>query len=510
MERIGVRRALISVWDKSGVVELARTLQEAGAELVSSGGTAAELRTAGLEVRGVSELTGSPEMLDGRVKTLHPRVHGGILADRSKTEHMDALREHRIGPIDLVVSNLYPFDREVTPDTVPEEAVELIDVGGPSMVRAAAKNFASVGVVVDPDDYPMVAVEIRSGGLTAETRRRLAAKAFARLSAYDAAVAEWMRAGEPFPEHLTAAAERVQVLRYGENPHQQAAIYRWSGAERGVASGRKLQGKDLSYINYLDCDAAFRIASGFAEPACSIIKHTNPCGAAVAADVAEAYRLAFECDSRSAFGGVVGLNRPCTRETAEAMREVFLECIVAPSFESGALEILEAKRNLRLIELPAERWTPDPFEIRGVTGGLLVMTPDPVDDPRSAMEVVSRRKPSDAEWDDLAFAWTICAHVKSNAIVLANLRQAVGVGAGQMSRVEAMELAIGRAGERAKGSVAASDAFFPFPDSVERAGEAGVTAIVQPGGSKRDEESIAAADAAGMAMVFTGKRHFRH
>jgi len=509
VERITVRRALMSVHDRSGIVEFARALIDAGAEIISSGGTANELRSAGLTVRDVAEVTGSPEMLDGRVKTLHPAIHGGVLADRSNPDHMRTLEERGIAPIDLVVCNLYPFDSQVDAGTPEHQAVELIDVGGPTMVRAAAKNFRSVGVVTDPGDYPLVALEVRAGGLTADTRRRLAAKAFRRLSAYDSAIADKL-AGPGFGERITLAGGRIRTLRYGENPHQTAAIYRLGGQPRGVASGEQLQGKELSFINYLDLDAAFRLASAFDEPAAVIIKHTNPCGVAIAADLAEAYRLAFECDPRSAFGGVVGLNRPLTAAVAEQMGDVFLECIVAPGYDDDAREALAKKRNLRLIELPVQRWLPDLVDIRSVTGGLLVQTPDPTDEVRDAMQVVTKRKPSDAEWDDLLFAWTVCSHVKSNAIVLANMRQAVGVGAGQMSRVEAMEIAITRAGDRAKGSVAASDAFFPFGDSVERAGQAGVAAVIQPGGSVRDEESIAAADAAEMAMVFTGHRHFRH
>ncbi len=511
MDRIEVRRALISVWDKTGVVELARALADAGAELVSSGGTAAALREAGLEVTDVADLTGFPEMLDGRVKTLHPRIHAGILADRSKTAHLDTLRQHGIGTIDLVVVNLYPFDDQVGPDTPQDEGVELIDVGGPTMVRAAAKNHASVGVVVDPADYPLVAVEVRAGGISGATRRSFAAKAFGRLAAYDATVASWLAgADEPLPPSLAVTAERTGVLRYGENPHQAGAVYRLPGPPHGVVSGEQLQGKELSFINLLDLDAALRIATAFTEPAACIVKHTSPCGVALAGDITEAYRQAFECDPRSAFGGIVGLNRPLTRAIAEQMSDVFLECIVAPGFDDDALELLEPKRNLRLIRLPEDRWSSDRIEVRSVSGGLLVQTLDEIHEAREGMRVVTERQPSETEWDDLLFAWTVCAHVKSNAVVLGNLRRAVGVGAGQMSRVEAMEIAVRRAGDRAKGSVAASEALLPFADNVEVAAAAGVTAVIQPGGAVRDEEVVAAADAAGLAMVFTGVRHFLH
>ncbi|MEX0874594.1 MAG: bifunctional phosphoribosylaminoimidazolecarboxamide formyltransferase/IMP cyclohydrolase, partial [Actinomycetota bacterium] len=394
--------------------------------------------------------------------------------------------------------------------------VELIDVGGPSMVRAAAKNFASVGVLVDAGDYATVIEEIAAGGLTLETRRALAGKAFAHLSAYDGAIASWFSPGG-LTDRITIAAQRIQNLRYGENPHQAAAAYRLEGASGGIAFAEQLQGKELSYINYLDLDAAFRLASAFGEPAACIIKHTNPCGAAVGSDIDEAYRLAYECDTRAAFGGIIGLNRPVTVGVAEQMVDfyktgAFLECVVAPDFEPDALELLQKgrRKTMRLMCLPTERWAPDPIDIKSISGGLLVQQTDPARDDRSAMTVVTKREPSESEWVDLLFAWTICARVKSNSIVLANGRQAVGVGAGQMSRVESFEIAIRRAGSRAKGSVAASDALLPFADNVEVGASAGVTAIIQTGGSNRDDEVIAAADAAGIAMVFTGVRHFWH
>lgn len=504
-------RALISVYDKTGLVELGRALIDAGWEIVSSGGTATALREAGIDVRDVSDVTEFPEMLDGRVKTLHPRLHGGILADRSKPEHMETIAAHGIEPIDLVVTNLYPFDTRVTDGTPEDEAIELIDVGGPSMVRAAAKNFASVGVVVSPKDYPTVIAQLKDGGLSLETRRRLAGKAFAALSAYDAAIAKWF-GGDELLERITVSGELVETLRYGENPHQRAALYRLAGSGTGVASGEQLQGKELSYINVLDLDAAFRLATAFTEPAACIVKHTSPCGAATADDITEAYRLAFECDTRSAFGGIIGLNRPVTLGIVEQIRaaDLFVECIVAPDYEPEALALLAKRKNLRLIRLPDDRWAPDPIDVRSVSGGLLVQTTDLVRDALAEMNVVTKRQPSEAEWDDLRFAWTVCARVKSNSIVLANGRQAVGIGAGQMSRVEAFEIACRRAGDRAKGSVAASEALLPFPDNVDVGAEAGVTAIIQPGGSTRDDEVVAAADAAGLAMVFTGVRHFWH
>ena len=503
-------RALISVYDKTGLIDLGRALVEAGWDIVSSGGTATALREAGIEARDVSDVTKFPEMLDGRVKTLHPRLHGGILADRSKPDHLETIAAHGIEPIDLVVTNLYPFDKRVSKDTAEPEAIELIDVGGPSMVRAAAKNFASVGVVVSPDDYADVIAQIKGGGLDLQTRRRLAGKAFAALSAYDGAIANWFS-----DDRITVSGELIEQLRYGENPHQRAALYRLAGSGSGVASGEQLQGKELSYINVLDLDAAFRLATAFSEPAACIVKHTSPCGAATASDITEAYRLAFECDTRSAFGGIIGLNRPVTLGIVEQIRtaDLFVECVIAPDFEPEALKLLAKRKNLRLIRLPEDRWAPDAIDVKSVSGGLLVQSVDlvgPMETGLGEAKVVTKRQPSDAEWDDLRFAWTVCARVKSNAIVLANGRQAVGIGAGQMSRVEAFEIAARRAGDRAKGSVAASEALLPFPDNVDVGAEAGVTAIIQPGGSTRDDEVIAAADAAGLAMVFTGVRHFWH
>jgi phosphoribosylaminoimidazolecarboxamide formyltransferase/IMP cyclohydrolase len=508
-ERVPIRRALVSVYDKSGLLDLARALSETGTEIVSSGGTAKALRDAGIDAVEVSDVTGFPEMLDGRVKTLHPRIHAGLLADRRVDEHMETIASHDIAPIDLVVSNLYPFDREVTAETAEDDAIELIDVGGPSMVRAAAKNFASVAVVVSPDDYSTIIAQVKEGGTNLETRRRLAAKAFATLSAYDGAIASWFSADDVM-ERITISAELLEVLRYGENPHQRGALYRLPGDPRGIASAEQLQGKALSFINYLDLDAAFRLATAFDEPAACIVKHTSPCGAAIGADIDEAYRLAYECDTQSAFGGIVGLNRTLTAGVAGQMGELFLECIVAPDYDDDALSMLRKKKNLRLMRLPAKGWVPDRFDVRSVSGGLLVQTVDPIRDDRASMRVVTKRPPSEAEWVDLLFAWTVGARVKSNSIVIANNRQAVGIGAGQMSRVEAFEIASKRAGDRSKGAVAASEALLPFADNIDVAVEAGCTAVIQPGGSVRDDEVVAAADAAGLAMVFTGTRHFWH
>jgi phosphoribosylaminoimidazolecarboxamide formyltransferase/IMP cyclohydrolase len=497
-----ITRALISVWDKTGVVDLARALAGKGVEIVSSGGTAAALRDAGIAVTDVSDVTGFPEMLDGRVKTLHPKIHAGILADRTNPGHLSTIESHGIGVIDLVVSNLYPFDEKVDATTPLDEAIELIDVGGPSMVRAAAKNHASVVVVVDPADYALV----QSGETTPETRRRLAAKAFARLAAYDAKVASYLGADEV----LTITAEKLSSLRYGENPHQQGAVYKLPGPRAGVVGGEQIQGKELSYCNYLDLDAAFGLATAFNEPAACIIKHTSPCGAATADTIEEAYRLAYECDTRAAFGGIIGVNRPFTAGIAQQMREAKLnvDCIVAPEYEPEARDILSSRRNCRVLRVPdAGRRA---FDLRTISGGLLMQTPDAVAETRNQMQVVTKRAPSEAEWDDLLFAWVVCAYVRSNTIVLARMRQAVGVGAGQMSRVESFEIAINRAGDRAKGAVAASDALIPFEDNIEVAANAGVSAIIQTGGSVRDQHVIAAADAAGIGMVFTGFRHFRH
>lgn len=511
------KRALISVSDKTGLVELARGLVELGWELLSTGGTARTLIAAGLPVTEVAAVTGFPEILDGRVKTLHPKIHGGILA-RPTPEHLAQLQEQGIKPIDLVVVNLYPFRETIArPGVTPAEAIENIDIGGPAMVRAAAKNHERVGIVVDPASYDEVLTELREkGSLSPETRRRLAAAAFAHTAAYDAAIAAYfqrlMGNEEPFPASFVLSGEKVQDLRYGENPHQGAAFYRLPTPPPGTLAGaRQLQGKELSYNNLMDLDAAWNLACDFKEPVVAIIKHTNPCGVARASTPAAAYRLAYAADPVSAFGGIVACNRPVDGEMAGAMTEIFLEAVIAPSFTPEAMAILKSKSNLRLLAA-GERGDcrTREYQIRPVSGGFLVQEPDyHVLEPES-LKVVTARKPEAKEMADLLFAWQVVKHVKSNAIVVARDGVTLGIGAGQMNRVGAARIALEQAGARAKGAVLASDAFFPFGDTVELAARAGITAIIQPGGSIRDEESIRAADAAGIAMVFTGIRHFRH
>ncbi|MCY4625498.1 MAG: bifunctional phosphoribosylaminoimidazolecarboxamide formyltransferase/IMP cyclohydrolase [Chloroflexi bacterium] len=509
-------KALISVYDKTGVVELARALQEAGYGLVSTGGTHRTLTEAGLAVEQLSDVTGSPEMLDGRVKTLHPVVHGGLLARRDLPEHMGELEAHGIAPIDVVVGNLYPFEATVSREgTTDADVLENIDIGGPTMLRAAAKNHPAVTVVVDPADFGWVAERIRAGGTSLEERRRLAATAFSHVAMYDSIVAAWMRGSDdPFPKELSIGVRRVSgELRYGENPHQRGALYADAPSRGGVVAAEQLHGKELSYNNILDADAAWRAASEFSEQAVAVIKHTNACGLAVHADQAEAYRRAFEGDSVSAYGGILGVNRPVTGEAAEALRRVFFEVIVAPGYEDAALEILQKKRDLRILrvpEAPGVGLASAPLQVRRVSGGLLLQTADALDEEPSAWRVVTQRGPSETELADLAFAWRAAKHIKSNTIVLAKGQALVGMGAGQPNRVNSVHLAVRAAGERAAGTALASDAFFPFADGLELAAEAGVTAVVQPGGSIRDDEVIAAADKAGLAMVFTGVRHFLH
>jgi phosphoribosylaminoimidazolecarboxamide formyltransferase/IMP cyclohydrolase len=525
-----VRRALLSVADKTSIVELARGLAALGVELISTGGTARTLGEAGLPVREVAELTGFPEMLDGRVKTLHPAIHGGILARRGHPEHVRQLGLHGIQPIDLVVVNLYPFEQTVAkPGASFDEIVENIDVGGPAMIRGAAKNHASVAVLVDPGQYAAVLEELeRTGGeLSAEVRRRLAQEAFRRTAQYDAAIAAWLRtpaaprtpaAGAPllFPPILRLEAERVSALRYGENPHQQAALYRPLGAPLGVAAARQLHGPDLSYNNLLDLSAALGLLLEFEEPAAVVIKHTNPCGAALGADVAAAVERARASDPVSIYGGVLGVNRPVDLRLLPALAGVLLEILFAPAFEPAALEELRrTKKKLRAIEVPCDRrgWPARPTEVRGILGALLLQEADLADLDAGACKVVSRREPTAEEWRGLRFAWRVAKHVKSNAIVLSSTDQVLGVGAGQMSRVDAARLAVMRArehGHRTAGAVAASDAFFPFRDGLDVVAEAGATAVIHPGGSIRDDEVVAAADTHEMAMVVTGLRHFKH
>ncbi len=527
---MGIERALISVYDKTGVVEFARELSSKGVEIVSTGGTARLLREAGIAVRDVAELTGWPEMLGGRVKTLHPKVHGGILFQRAKTEDRKQTAEHGIVPIDLVVVNLYPFSATAAkPGVAPEELVENIDIGGPSMVRSAAKNFASVAVVTDPADYAPVAAELRDKGeLSLVTRLSLARKAYARTARYDGEIATELErltasdgAGggvtlgslEKLPERIHIALERRQAMRYGENPHQAAALYVPAGRPAaGLAGAKQLQGKELSYNNLVDLDAAWALAAEFRRPAAAIIKHNNPAGAAEQESLREAYVKALACDPVSAFGGVLAFNRAVDAATAEEVAKLFVECIVAPGYEAGALEKLAAKKNLRLLEMPRDE-APAALELKRISGGVLVQEADTQELSESDLKVVSERAPSDAERRALLFGWKVCKHVKSNAIVFAREGQSVGVGAGQMSRVDSVKIAVMKAataGLSLAGSVVASDAFFPFPDGVEEAGKAGATAVIQPGGSVRDADVVATANRLGMAMVFTGVRHFRH
>jgi phosphoribosylaminoimidazolecarboxamide formyltransferase/IMP cyclohydrolase len=506
-----VRRALLAVYDKTGVVELARGLAELGVSLVSSGGTAAALREAGLEVTSVEEVTGSPEMLDGRVKTLHPRIHGGLLADKRRPEHLAQLAEHGIEPFDLVVVNLYPFRETVASGAGTDDVIEKIDIGGPAMVRAAAKNFESVGVVVDPSGYAEVLGEIREhGGLSRATRERLAAAAFAHTAAYDAAVAGWFagQASTGLPGFVGLALEKVGDLRYGENPHQRGALYRETSGGGPLSGARVLQGKDMSFNNWLDAEAAYSLVAALAPGACVIVKHNNPCGAAVASQQDEAYRRAFDCDTVSAFGGIVAFDSPCTGATAEAMRDVFTEVVIAPGYEPEAIAAFGKRQNLRVLEAPLPE--PGGLDVRTMPGGALVQDRDVVTEEREDFEVVSSREPTSDEWRDLLVAWTIAWRVKSNTIVLVRDGATVGIGAGQMSRVDASWIATRKAGDRAKGASLASDAFFPFPDALEVAADAGATAVIHPGGSKGDDAVLQAAEERGMAVVLTGRRHFRH
>ncbi|TFV53535.1 bifunctional phosphoribosylaminoimidazolecarboxamide formyltransferase/IMP cyclohydrolase [Blastococcus sp. TF02A-35] len=515
-ERSPIRRALLGVYDKTGIEDLARGLAAAGVELVSTGATARRIAEAGVPVTPVEQVTGFPECLDGRVKTLHPAVHAGILADRRKPEHVAQLEELGIAAFDLVVVNLYPFTETVASGASPDECVEQIDIGGPAMVRAAAKNHPSVAVVVDPARYDDVLAAVSAGGFTLAGRQKLAAAAFRHTASYDIAVASWMSSvlapeeDTVFPTWVGATWERADVLRYGENPHQQAALYR-GGALPGLAHAEQLHGKAMSYNNYVDTDAAWRAAHDHDEPTVAIIKHANPCGIAVGADIAAAHRKAHACDPLSAFGGVIAANREVDLTMAEQVAEVFTEVVVAPAFTDDALRVLTAKKNVRLLRLPHP--PAGGAEIRPVGGGLLMQTVDRIDaagdDPTTW--TLATGEPLDAAGlDDLVFAWRAVRAVKSNAILLAHDRATVGVGMGQVNRVDSARLAVARAGERAAGSVAASDAFFPFADGLQVLLDAGVRAVVQPGGSVRDEEVVAAAAAAGVPLYLTGTRHFAH
>jgi len=524
-----IQRALLSVSDKTGLIEFARGLAAASVELVSTGGTAERLRAAGLPVQDVAAVTGFPEMLDGRVKTLHPAIHGGLLAVRNNPAHQAALQAHGIRPFDLVVVNLYPFEATVArPGIGLAKAVEQIDIGGPSMLRSAAKNFEGVAVLVDPADYPAALSEIEStGAISRPTRFALARKAFAHTARYDQRIAAFLDrvmlegsapdgpallAPAGFPARLHLALEKVQELRYGENPHQRAAFYRHAGAATGLAAARQLQGKELSHNNLLDLQAAWDLVREFDEPVVAIVKHTNPCGVATGPSLLAAFRRARATDPVSAYGGILALNRPLDGPTAAALAEFFAEAVIAPGYAPEALTALQGKKNLRLLELPAAA-APDPstdLDVRRVAGGLLVQEPDRLDLDPATLRVVTRRAPTPAEERALRFAWKVVKHVKSNAIVLASEEATVGIGAGQMSRVDSAKLACLKAQSPTQGTVLASDAFFPFRDGVDAAAEAGVTALIQPGGSIRDAEVIAAADLHGMAMLFTGIRHFRH
>jgi phosphoribosylaminoimidazolecarboxamide formyltransferase/IMP cyclohydrolase len=520
-----IRRAILSVTDKTGLVDFARKLSTLGIELISTGGTAKLLRDSGITVKDISDLTGFPEMLDGRVKTLHPKVHGGILHRREDPKHVAAVKEHGIQPIDMVVVNLYAFEKTAAkPGVAFEEVIENIDIGGPSMIRSAAKNFQDVAIVTSPGDYDSIASELQSSGgaLSKKTKWRLAQKAFATTAAYDSAIASTLEgisadsfqvqpAASSFPENLRFSFHKTLDLRYGENPHQKAAMYS-DGSGVGVANACQWQGKELSYNNIVDLQAAWDLAQDFNSPEsdlpmCAIIKHTNPCGAATGKTLAEAYKRALECDPVSAFGGVIGVNRPIDAEAAEEMHKLFLEVIAAPGFDEAAKAKFATKKNLRLVEVVPvnQKWV-----LKNVSGGMLVQDNDSHILQNADLKVVTKRPPTPEETRALLFAWKVCKHVKSNAIVYARDGQTVGVGAGQMSRVDAAKIGAMKAQLPLKGTVAASDAFFPFPDGVEEIAKAGATAIIQPGGSQRDPEVIEAADRLGLAMIFTGVRHFRH
>jgi phosphoribosylaminoimidazolecarboxamide formyltransferase/IMP cyclohydrolase len=515
-----VERALVSVFDKRGLVDFARSLNELGVEIISTGGTASELAEAGIGTTSIEEYTGFPEMLDGRVKTLHPSIYAGLLAVRSSEEHRMTLAEHGIAPIDLVCVNLYPFERTAARRGVTEEEViDHIDIGGPTLIRAAAKNHAFVGVVVRPESYDAVIEEMQETGgvLSAQTRESLATEAFGATARYDAAISRWFaEREEDFPNHFVAAFEKVLDLSYGENPHQRAAYYEQVGMRTHLlARTVKMHGKELSFNNLLDLDSGRRLLREFELPACAIVKHNNPCGVGVGETALEAFERALACDPMSAYGGVVVFNREVDRELGTKLNESFVELIFAPGYEHEAIEIIRSKPHVRVIEDSERRKaTPGERDLRRVSGGLIVQDPDTDLEDRAHMEVVTERKPTEQEWGELQFAWKVCKHVRSNAIVLTQGLATIGIGAGQMSRVDSVRLAVEKARENRadalEGSAMASDAFFPFADGVETAIEAGITAIIQPGGSRRDPEVIEACNRAGVAMVFTGRRHFRH
>jgi phosphoribosylaminoimidazolecarboxamide formyltransferase/IMP cyclohydrolase len=534
---VRIRRALISVSDKDGIVDFARELKRFGVEIISTGGTARALREAGLAVREVSDVTRFPEMMDGRIKTLHPRIHGGLLAVRDNPKHLAAMSEHDIEPIDMVVVNLYPFEETIAREGVTlEEAIEQIDIGGPAMIRSAAKNFSSVAVVVSPATYPELAAELqsRAGGLSLKTRFRLACEAFNRTSIYDSAVFQYLASQaiengqgadlpgtaevgnsfilteqiKPLANDLKLNLHKLSDLRYGENPHQIAALYD-NQEPQGVARAELLCGKEMSFNNYVDADAAWQLVCDFDDLACAIIKHTNPAGVALGTSNEAAYRKALACDPVSAFGGIVAFNRKVDEAAARAVSEIFTEVIIAPDYEPAALEVLRTKKNLRVLRT-GDTGSTEGLEYKQISGGMLVQTRDTHRLKREDLKVVTKRAPSEAEINDLLFAWTVCKHTKSNAIVYVRDQQTFGVGAGQMSRVDSVKIGAMRAQLPTPGSVLASDAFFPFRDGLDEAARHGITAVIQPGGSVRDAEVIAAADEHGLAMVFTGIRHFKH
>ncbi|MFA5876075.1 MAG: bifunctional phosphoribosylaminoimidazolecarboxamide formyltransferase/IMP cyclohydrolase [Candidatus Margulisiibacteriota bacterium] len=517
--------ALISVSDKAGIEKFARELKSFGFDIVSTGGTAKALRKARIRILTVSDVTGSPHMFDGRVKSLHPKIHGGILADRKNPQHVKDMKKFRIRPIDIVVCNLYPFEKVMRKENFThEEAIENIDIGGPTMVRAAAKNYSNVAIVVDPADYKLVLSELKrnKGKISYSVREDLARKAFEHTARYDSLIYAYLRSKDElpdstFPQFVDITLEKVQGLRYGENPHQKAALYREIGIGNkeyglGVVSGKQLHGKELSFNNIVDMDGAWSAATYFARPCVAIIKHTNPCGLAEGENLVTAYQRALEGDPVSAFGSVIAANREIDRETAEAMSTLFIEVLIAPSFSKEALEILRAKKNLRMIEM-GKGALQHPFrgyDYKRVSGGLLIQDPDVAQLAINEIKCATEKQPTLGEMEDLFFAWGVCKHVKSNAIVIAKNNKVLGVGAGQMSRIDSAEMAVKKSGEEVKGAVLASDAFFPFPDVVELAAKHGVAAIIQPGGSKNDQLSIDAANKHGIAMVFTGRRHFKH
>lgn len=509
------KRALISVSDKRGIVDFAKKLSESGFEIVSTGGTKRTLEENGIPVTAIQQVTGFPEILDGRVKTLHPTIHGGLLGKPGDDSHRKQMERYGIIPIELICVNLYPFKETIAKaDTTVDDAVENIDIGGPAMLRAAAKNFEYVTVVTDPQDYKAVIEEYEAKGKTAmETRRKLAAKVFRHTAAYEALIAEYMTnlVGEDFPEQLTVTFERQQKLRYGENPHQRAAFYRKPlGSAFSIPAAKQLHGKELSYNNIRDADAALQIAKEFTEPVAVAVKHMNPCGVGTGKDSYDAFLKAFEADPVSIFGGIIAFNREVDGVTARKLKEIFLEIIVAPSFSKDAFDILTAKKNLRLLSIPSQLKREEEWMLTSLEGGLLIQNHDRLSLSDSRVTIPTKRKPTEAEWEALAFGWKVVKHVKSNAIVVSNRERTLGIGAGQMNRVQAAKIALNQAGDKARGACLASDAFFPMNDTVEEAAKAGITAIIQPGGSIRDEDSIKMADNYGIAMVFTGIRHFKH